>query len=74
MPQSENLNIALIVAKDAGSQLVSIAASSYVWVRDTAENAPYVAQLQERTTFEAEDRADPVALVLENLEMVERTL
>ena len=51
MPQNENQNIALVVSKDAGSDLLELSKENYIWVCHSQINDPYISQITTITTF-----------------------
>ncbi len=70
MPQSENRAIALIVTPDAGTLLLTVAKTHYLWIRTSQQHTPILAQLQDKTAFAAAAAALPEDLVLEYLDTI----
>ena len=71
MPQSENHAIALIVTPDAGTILLELAKTHYLWIRTSQQHTPVLALIQDKTTFSASDATLPEDLVLDYLDTID---
>ena len=71
MPQNETHNIALIVTPNAGSILLTLAETHTLWIRASQQNVPFIAQIQQKTTFTAPEGISSEELVLEYLDTID---
>src|SRR3954454_12440137 len=71
MPQSENRAIALIVTPDAGTILLELAKTHYLWIRTSQQHTPVLALIHDKTTFTASDATLPEDLVLDYLDTID---
>ena len=71
MPQSENRAIALIVTPDAGTILLELATTHYLWIRTSQQHTPMLALIHDKTTFTASEATHPEDLVLDYLDTID---
>lgn len=71
MLQNETHNIALVVTPDAGSILLTLAKTHSLWIRVSQQNVPFIAHIQQKTTFTAPEGMSPEELVLEYLDTID---
>jgi len=71
MPQSENCAIALIITSDAGTILLELAKTHYLWIRTSQQHMPMLALIHDKTTFTASEAMLPEDLVLDYLDTID---